>query len=59
LPIASATGTGSMYAAWNDGKAKAVEDMPTVVFGDEGGVHVVAENLEGLLSILAANPTRL
>ena len=54
-PIAAATGTGSVYAAWNDGKARKVEDMPIVVFGDEGGVHIVAENLEGLLAIVAAD----
>lgn len=54
-PIAAATGTGSVYALWNDGEGKAVEDMPIVVFGDEGGVHIVAENLEGLLSIVAAD----
>ena len=55
LPIAAATGTGSVYGAWNDGKARKVEDMPIVVFGDEGGVHIVAENLEGLLAIVAAD----
>ncbi len=54
-PIATANGTGSVYAAWNDGKAKRVEDMPVVIFGDEGGVHVVAENLEGLLAIVAGD----
>lgn len=55
LPIGAATGTGSVYASWNDGKAKKVEDMPIVVFGDEGGVHLVAENLEGLLAIVAGD----
>lgn len=54
-PIAQATGTGSVYATWNDGSTKAVEDMPVVVFGDEGGVHVVAENLRDLLAIVAAD----
>lgn len=54
-PIAAATGTGSVYAVWNDGVAKKVDDMPIVVFGDEGGVHVVAENLKGLLEILASD----
>lgn len=54
-PIAAATGTGSVYAIWNDGRSKKVEDMPVVVFGDEGGVHVVAENLKDLLAIVAAD----
>ncbi|MBK6691456.1 MAG: hypothetical protein IPG50_04535 [Myxococcales bacterium] len=55
LPIAGANGTGSVYAAWNDGTAKTVEEMPVVVFGDEGGEHVVAENLAGLLAIVAGD----
>ncbi len=54
-PIAAATGTGSVYAGWNDGKCTKVEDMPVVVFGDEGGVHVVAENLNDLLAIVGAD----
>ncbi len=54
-PIATATGTGSVYAAWNPGSEAKVEDMPVVVFGDEGGVHVVAENLRGLLEIVAGD----
>ncbi len=55
LPIGAATGTGSVYAVWNDGKSKKVEDMPIVVFGDEGGVHVVAEDLGQLLAIVGAD----
>jgi hypothetical protein len=54
-PIGAATGTGSVYAVWDDGASKKVEDMPIVVFGDEGGVHVVAENLKDLLTIVAAD----
>lgn len=55
LPIATATGTGSVYAAWNRAGSKTVEDMPVLVFGDEGGVHVVAENLRELLAIVGAD----
>jgi hypothetical protein len=52
LPIGSANGTGSGYFVWNDGTKKTVEAMPVVVFGDEGGYHVVADNLSELLSIV-------
>jgi hypothetical protein len=54
-PIGAATGTGSVYAVWNTGASKKLEDMPIVVFGDEGGIHVVAENLKDLLTIVAAD----
>jgi hypothetical protein len=56
LPIGSANGTGSGYFIWNDGtKKKNVADMPVVVFGDEGGYYVVAENLNDLLAIVGAD----
>lgn len=49
LPFAQANGSGSFYTFWNDGTDKPLNQMPIVVFGDEGGVHVVAENLLQLL----------
>lgn len=52
LPFAQANGTGSFYAIWNDGTNKPLGQMPIVVFGDEGGVHVVAENILKLLHLL-------
>jgi hypothetical protein len=52
MPFAQATGGGSFYALWSDGQATATSDMPVVVFGDDGGVHVVAENVRGLLQVL-------
>jgi predicted DNA-binding WGR domain protein len=51
--IGVANGTGSEYYFWNIGKAKSLSDVPVVIFGDEGGVHVVAENLRGLLQLLS------
>jgi hypothetical protein len=51
-PIAQANCSGSFYAIWNDGTGKELDQMPIVVFGDEGGVHVVAENLLQLLHFL-------
>lgn len=48
--IAQADGTGSGYAIWRQG---ALDASPVVIFGSEGGYHVVAENLHGLLRILS------
>ncbi|KGE13448.1 hypothetical protein [Sphingobacterium deserti] len=50
--FAQANGSGSFYAIWNDGTAKPMSEMPIVVFGDEGGVHIVAENFVQLLHLL-------
>ncbi|MCE0534159.1 hypothetical protein LWF15_01430 [Kineosporia rhizophila] len=46
--FARATGGGSMYALWQaeDGSS------PVVVFGDEGGIHVVATDVRDLFRIL-------
>jgi hypothetical protein len=51
MPFAQANGSGSFYALWA-GASKTPSEMPVVVFGDEGGVHVVAENVLALLQIL-------
>lgn len=50
IEFATANGTGSSYAFW-----KINDDLnlcPIVVFGDEGGYHVVAENILGLMQLL-------
>ena len=49
--FACATGSGSSYAFWllHDDLLR----CPIVVFGDEGGIFVVAENLPELLRLLA------
>lgn len=52
FPFAQANGSGSFYAIWNDGTTKPMNEMPIVVFGDEGGVHIVAENILKLLHLL-------
>jgi len=52
LPFAQANGTGSFYTIWNDASNQPLNQMPIVVFGDEGGVHVVAENILKLLHLL-------
>jgi len=60
LPFARARGTGSFYALWSermndatgDGTAINARSFPVVAFGDEGGAHVVAEDVCSLLRIL-------
>ena len=51
-PFAQANCSGSFYTIWDDGTGKALDQMPIVVFGDEGGEHIVAENLLQLLHLL-------
>jgi hypothetical protein len=51
--FAQANGTGSTYAFWEDEKEKSLDNMPIIVFGDEGGIHVVAENLLQLMHLLS------
>lgn len=55
LPFAQANGSGSIYAFWNDGSSEDLGKLPVVVFGDEGGVHVVAENLLSLMQLLTVD----
>jgi hypothetical protein len=52
MPFASANGSGSTYALWDEGKGKTLTGMPVVVFGDEGGVHIVARNILALMQLL-------
>ncbi|MFD2940391.1 hypothetical protein [Flavobacterium notoginsengisoli] len=50
IEFAGANGSGSSYAFWlidND-----LNNCPIVVFGDEGGIHVVAENIRKLIHLL-------
>lgn len=50
--FANADGTGSTYGFWlMDGNTN-LNDVPIVVFGSEGGYHIVAKNLDELLQIL-------
>jgi hypothetical protein len=48
--IGQATASGSSYAIWR--QTGPLSEAPIVVFGDEGGVHIVAENVLGLFRIL-------
>ena len=50
FPIGQANGSGSTYAIWC--RSGELASSPIVIFGDEGGIHIVAENLMELLRIL-------
>jgi len=50
-PIGMANFSRSMYALWLENEGD-LATAPVVVFGDEGGVHVVAEDIVSLLRIL-------
>ena len=43
--FAQANWSGSVYAIWRRDESADPADCPVVIFGDEGGVHVVAQNL--------------
>ncbi|SEO22765.1 hypothetical protein SAMN05444671_0615 [Flavobacterium sp. CF108] len=50
IEFAGANGSGSSYAYWLIDKD--LNNCPIVVFGDEGGIHVVAENTCKLIHLL-------
>ncbi|MFI1990397.1 hypothetical protein [Actinoplanes sp. NPDC020271] len=52
-PFARATGGGSFYAFWHVDNRSDLATLPIVVFGDEGGQHVVARHLRELFQLLA------
>lgn len=52
IEFAAANGSGSSYGFWV-AEGLPLAECPIVVFGDEGGAHVVAENLTGLLRLLS------
>ncbi len=52
LPFAQANGSGSVYALWLPSSDTNLRVAPVIIFGDEGGVHVVAENISQLLRLL-------
>ena len=50
--FANADGTGSTYGFWLKDGNRNLDEVPIVVFGSEGGFHVVARNLNELLQVL-------
>lgn len=54
IPFAEANSSGSIYAFWvNNKEVDDLSQAPIVAFGDEGGVFVVARNIQELLQIAA------
>lgn len=51
-PFAKANDTGSFYCIWDDKSERTLGEMPIVVFGDEGGIHIVAQNILELMHLL-------
>jgi hypothetical protein len=52
MPFAQANGSGSFYALWQYDDVTNLNSLPVVLFGDEGGEYIVAENIKGLLQLL-------
>ncbi len=50
--FARATAGGSFYALWQYDDAAAPDELPVVLFGDEGGEFVVAENINAFMRLL-------
>lgn len=51
--FAKADGSGSDYSFWINNNQTNLDEVPIVIAGSEGGLHVVAENIKELLKILA------
>ncbi|MEV7283432.1 hypothetical protein AB0O01_02485 [Streptomyces sp. NPDC093252] len=52
VPFAQATAGGSFYALWRLDDRPDPATLPVVVFGDEGGQHVVARHLRELFQLI-------
>ncbi|MEV0298959.1 hypothetical protein [Nocardia sp. NPDC050710] len=52
IPFAQANGSGSFYALWRFDDRTDPATLPVVVFGDEGGQHVVARHVRELFQLL-------
>jgi hypothetical protein len=53
IEFAQATGSGSTYGLWlHEGAATDLNRTPVVALGDEGGMHIVALDIPGLMQLL-------
>ncbi|MEV0732669.1 hypothetical protein [Polymorphospora sp. NPDC050346] len=52
VPFARATDGGSFYTLWRIDDRADLASLPVVVFGDEGGQHVVARDLRELFRLV-------
>jgi hypothetical protein len=55
LGFAHATLSGSNYALWRIDDRADLSTLPVVVFGDEGGIFIVARNVRELLQLLGCD----
>ncbi len=53
IEFARADGTGSSYSIWLKNPDIDIENAPIVVFGSEGGQHVVAKNFDTFLLLIS------
>jgi hypothetical protein len=53
--FAQASHSGSVYALWRKETNSDLNTVPIILFGDEGGVEVIAENIAGLLQLLTVD----
>jgi hypothetical protein len=53
--FAQASHSGSEYALWRMDAQTDLNAAPVILFGDEGGVEVIAENISGLLQLLTVD----
>jgi hypothetical protein len=52
MPFAQANAGGSFYALWQYDDAAPLDALPVILFGDEGGEFVVADNIYAFLCLL-------
>ncbi len=52
IVFAQADGTGSLYAFWITNQLQDLNRAPIVAFGGQGGYHIIAQNIQDLLTIL-------
>lgn len=52
--FAQANHSGSIYALWKKTDNLSIEEMPVVLFGDEGGQLVIAENCNQFMQLLSS-----
>jgi len=53
IPFAAVDGTGSQAAFWLAASVTNLSEAPVVVFGSEGGAHVLASHLKDWLHLLS------
>lgn len=55
IPFARATSFGAIYALWDEGTGKELNEMPVLVLDEENDISVVTENILQLLRLLTTD----